>query len=44
MTVVDENRELVVKVKVLKSQGVIKSLTNRLFFLNFIVFLEECVM
>lgn len=32
-----------VKIQVLESQGVIKSLTDWLLFLNFIVSLEECV-
>lgn len=33
-----------VKINVLESQGVIKSLTDWFLFLNIIAFLEECVM
>lgn len=43
VTMVEENRMPLVKIQVLESQGVIKSLTDWLLFLNFIVSLEECV-
>lgn len=43
MTMVEEDRVLLVKSKVLESQGVIKGPNQSGTFLNFIWFLEKCV-